>query len=149
MKEDVDSFLSTVTVFLAGVLLIKLADPHNLSQGKLWSDSWSCIDRLQEINLNPNSHKQTLEKEYPIFNIIRRLLFRRNGNPHIHWVESHTNTTSKETRLNVVADELATIQHSAQGKWASKNNRKFLPNQRAQLVLQADIYERDYNKKIV
>ena len=90
-----------------------------------------------------------LEKEYPVFNKIRRLLFRRNGNPNIHWVELHTNATSKEARLNTLVDELATIQHSAQGKWAFKNNRKFLPNQRAQLVLQGDVYERDYNKEIV
>ena len=58
----------------------------------------------------------------------------------LNWIESHTNSKSIEAQLNNLADELAAKQKKSQGRWDSRNKRDFLPNQKAQLVLQGDFY---------
>ena len=60
------------------------------------------------------------------------------------WAKAHqTNMSRREVRLNDSVDKLAKLQHTVGGKWKSKQQPMLYPNQKIQVRMQEDIYDRE------
>ena len=119
-------FWSEACVFLAAIRIIFLiVEYYNesinnfvaiTSKIHLYIDSLSMIKKLNSMNKYPTAHLRcAMDLEWDILQVLHRLMKQMKERPVLEWVASHQDIDpmiditklSKETQLNIKADELA------------------------------------------
>lgn len=134
---------------LKGILLAQVRRWDKLS-GTVWCDNKSAVDKFNRLEDEvPFSLTIANETDADVLQELRVLKSELPVSIQAAWVKSHQKTcTTREARLNTIADRLANLQHGKHGRWAARESSAMLPKTQAQLIIAGKRYTGSVNRKI-
>ena len=147
--DEMDLFRAELLGVLSGLLVISaMLEVEQPDEDEikltLWTDSQAVITAVDKMeDERPWSIQEALTKEFTLISEIRKILKRLPKGIMIKWVKVHkSRMTTREERLNDIADRLAKLQHKVVGKWKSRPRPLQLPDQIIQISFHGDVYKR-------